>query len=44
MHDSSGGARVGVVRVAITSFLASELKHKVLKPHCPHFQYLIKNK
>ena len=22
--------------------LASELKHKVLKPHCAHFQYLIK--
>ena len=23
-------------------FLALELKHEVLKPHCAHFQYLVK--
>ena len=28
--------------VATPLLLASEIKHTVLKPHCAHFQYLIK--
>ena len=43
-HRLSGGSRVGIVGVANPPplLLASQLKHKVLKPHCAHFQYLIK--
>ena len=39
----SGGSRVGVVGLQSPLLLASEIKHKVLKPHCAHYQYLIKN-
>ena len=39
---TSGGSRVRVVGVATPFLLTSELKHEVLKPHCAHFQYLIK--